>query len=110
MCSFEVAAILAHTSPHVLRSSIYANRNAFHQTGTTKKEIARVRSIFHIGKNLIYLRKFYFSNAVKSIKLEPDDSMPQAKQILSCDRYLAAAAESWQRAGASPGRAKRQCW
>lgn len=40
---------------------------------------------------MIYLRKFYFSNAVKSIKLEPDDSIPQAKQILSCDRYLAAA-------------------
>lgn len=59
---------------------------------------------------MIYLRKFYFSNAVKSIKLEPDDSIPQAKQILSCDRYLAAAAESWQGAGASPCRAKRQCW
>lgn len=59
---------------------------------------------------MIYLCKFYFSNAVKSIKLEPDDSIPQAKQILSRERYLAAVAESWQRAGASLGRAKHQCW
>lgn len=74
------------------------------------QEIARVRSIFHIGKKVIYLCKFYFSNAVKSIKLEPDDNIPQAKQILSFERYLAATAESWQRAGASPDRATRQCW
>lgn len=81
----------------------------------TKLEQPRKKSLqfdlfFILEKKVIYLCKFYFSNAVKSIKLEPDNSIPQAKQILSCERYLAAAAESWLRAGASPGRAKRQCW
>lgn len=81
----------------------------------TKLEQPRKKSqefnLFFILENkVIYLCKFYFSNAVKSIKLEPDDSIAQAKQNLSCERCLAAAAESWQGAGASPGKAKRQCW
>lgn len=63
----------------------------------TKLEQPRKKSqefdlFFILEKKVIYLCKFYFSNAVKSIKLEPDDSIPHAKQIFSCERYLAAAA------------------
>lgn len=66
------------------QSCIYTNWNAFHQTGATKREV--VRSIFHIGKRKIYVERkteFYFSNAEESFQLEPDNSIPWAKQMLS---------------------------